>query len=66
MVMIMGTTNHKIANQQKDFLNVYPIKGTEDDNDNLWSKLNYLIYDQKSINTLLITYVKAYGTFEHF
>jgi hypothetical protein len=45
---------------------VYPIKGTEDENDNLWSKLNYLIYDQKSINTLLITYIKNYGTFEHF
>ena len=50
----------------KGFLNVYPIKGTEDENDNLWSKLNYLIYDQKSINTLLITYIKNYGTFEHF
>jgi hypothetical protein len=50
----------------KGFLNAYSIKGTEDDNDNLWSKLNYLIYDQKSINTLLLTYVKAYGTFEHF
>ena len=50
----------------RGFLNVYPIKGTEDDNDNLWSKLNYLIYDQKSINTLLIAYVKASGTFEHF
>ena len=50
----------------KGFLNVYPIKCTEDENDNLWSKLNYLIYDQKSINTLLITYIKNYGTFEHF
>jgi hypothetical protein len=49
----------------RGFLNVYPIKGTEDDDDNLWSKLNYLIYDQKSINTLLITYLKTYGTFEH-
>lgn len=60
-----GEYQSKNCEPTKGFLNIYPIKGTEDDNNNLWSKLNYLIYDQKSINTLIITYVKSYGTFEH-
>lgn len=49
----------------KGFLNIYPVKETEDDDDNLWSRLNYVIYNQKSIYTLLLAYVKTYGTFEH-
>lgn len=47
------------------FLNVYPIEGTFDNNKNEWSKLNYLIYKKESAYTILLAYIKKYGTFEH-
>jgi hypothetical protein len=47
------------------FLNVYPIDGTLDNNKNKWSKLNYVIFREESAYTLVLSYIKKYGTFEH-
>lgn len=47
------------------FLNVYPLEGTYDDNGNQWSKLNYVIFREEAVSTLLMSYIKQYGTFEH-
>lgn len=47
------------------FLNVYPIVGTFDNNKNEWSKLNYIIFKRESAYTILLAYIKKYGTFEH-
>jgi len=47
------------------FLNVYPLEGTYDDAGNQWSKLNYVIFREEAVSTLLMSYIKQYGTFEH-
>lgn len=47
------------------FLNVYPIDGTFDNNKNLWSKLNYVIFRKESAYMIVMAYIKKYGTFEH-
>lgn len=47
------------------FLNIFPMKNTKDKNGNMWSKLNYVIFKTNAISTLLITYLKRFGTFEH-
>jgi hypothetical protein len=47
------------------FLNVFPLSGTEDDNGNKWSKLNYVIYKHNAISSLIMANLKQFGTFEH-
>jgi hypothetical protein len=47
------------------FLNIFPLPNTYDDNGNIWSKLNYIISHPNSVKSLLIAYIKKYGTFEH-
>lgn len=47
------------------FLNVYPLEDTYDENGNQWSKLNYIIFKEKAVSSILMSYLKIYGTFEH-
>lgn len=47
------------------FMNIYPLNNTKDNKGNSWSKLNYLISKENPNTTLLMTYLKEYGTFEH-
>ena len=47
------------------FLNKFSVKDSTDENGNTWSKLNYIIFKTKGISTLLMTYLKRFGTFEH-
>lgn len=47
------------------FLNIYPIGEDTDDYGNTWSKLNYVIFKRNAVISLLISYLKKYGTFEH-
>ena len=47
------------------FLNVFPLSGTDDDNGNKWSKLNYVIYKENASTSLIMAYLKQFGTFEH-
>lgn len=60
-----GTYSSDGCEPTDGFLNVFPLSDTEDNNNNKWSKLNYIIYKENAITTLLIAYVKKYGTFEH-
>jgi hypothetical protein len=60
-----GTYDSTSCPPIEGFLNVYPIEGTRDKNDNKWSKLNYIIFEPKATTLLLITYLKKYGTFDH-
>lgn len=47
------------------FLNDYPLNKSYDDNGNQWSKLNYVIFREEAASTLVMAYIKKFGTFEH-
>lgn len=47
------------------FLNVYPVSEDTDDMGNKWSKLNYIVFKEKAATSIIIAYLKKYGTFEH-
>jgi len=47
------------------FLNKFAVKNSKDENGNTWSKLNYIIFKKNGISTLLMAYLKKFGTFEH-
>jgi hypothetical protein len=54
-----------ICEPTQGFLNVFPLSGTDDDNGNKWSKLNYVIYKENATTSLIMAYLKEFGTFEH-
>lgn len=60
-----GEYSSEICEPTQGFLNVFPLNGTDDDNGNKWSKLNYVIYQRNSISSLIMAYLKQFGTFEH-
>lgn len=47
------------------FMNIYPIGDVKDVNGNTWSKLNYIPFKENSVKTILVKYLKEFGTFEH-
>ncbi len=47
------------------FMNIYALNNTKDDKGNYWSKLNYIVTQENPTITLLMNYLKEYGTFEH-
>jgi hypothetical protein len=60
-----GTYSSEGCEPTDGFLNIFPMKHTKDKNGNLWSKLNYVIFKTNAVSTLLMTYLKRFGTFEH-
>lgn len=60
-----GTYSSSYCEPTDGFLNIFPLENTKDNNGNNWSKLNYIIYKENAISSLLMAYLKKYGTFEH-
>lgn len=60
-----GTFSVSNCPTQKGFINIFPINYEKDNNGNLWSKLNFMVSNHNIASSLLIGYIKKYGTFEH-
>lgn len=60
-----GKYESNFCRPTEGFLNVFPFSGSDDDYGNKWSKLNYVIFKEQATTSLIMSYLKEFGTFEH-
>jgi hypothetical protein len=60
-----GKYESSFCEPTEGFLNVFPLSGSEDNLGNKWSKLNYVIFEERATISLIMSYLKEFGTFEH-
>lgn len=60
-----GTFDSYGCPKTEGFLNIYPVSKDTDNMGNKWSKLNYIIFKENATSSIIMTYLKKYGTFEH-